>query len=419
MGPRNNGITLETTLPPEDQTAIEEQEPDDIRSLLTRAIEGQEDADPGQDTPAEPAPDTRARGPDGKFVRAEETPAHVESTPPEPTEPVAPPTTETPPATTAIQPPERWSQADRDTFAKIPAEAQEFVMRRYKEMEGDYTRKTQEFAGFRRDYEPVAQLLAPHMADLRQAGIAPAQLIQNWHAAEVALMTGRGPQLIRDIVNNPHYKIDKAALARELGILPPARPAAGVEAPPEPEAMHNGNAPIQLPPEVVSTIQALAAKQNQFDQFLTRQQQQQRVEAETRAMSTVTTFRDAKDATGNLAHPHYDELEDDMVMLLQAARASGNEPDLKTLYEKAVWANPSTREKVLSAQTAATEAQRVAGEKKARDEARAKAERAARAGRSVSGSPGSSQAAIAAAKADGKSLREALYEAVEEHSDAA
>jgi hypothetical protein len=139
----------------------------------------------------------------------------------------------------------------------------------------------------------------------------------------------------------------------------------------------------------------------------------QQREAENRVMSTIEAFKGAKDPSGNLLHPHYDELEADMVDLWKVAQAAGQQPTLEDVYDKAVWANTSTRQKLLDAQTAAQEAQRAAAEKKQRDEARAKAERARKASSSVTGAPGSSQARMQPGPGE-RSLRDQLNAAFED-----
>ena len=309
---------------------------------------------------------------------------------------------------TAVEAPPTWSAADKEMLKKLPPEAAEFLLRRERDTTADYTRKTQQIAEFRKDFEPVAQLLSPHMAQIRAAGFTPATLIQAWHGVEAKLVAGQGLEVVRDLVTN--YKIDKYALARELGLTAAATPAAGIERPAAPDAASG----VQLPPEVINELNTLKQRQHQFDQFLTNQQQTAYREQENRVMSTIVAFRDAKSPDGALLHPHYDELENDMIAQLAAARTRGHEPTLDELYETAVWANTSTRGKVLAEQNAAHEAQRKSAENQARKDARAKAEQARRAGSSVTGAPGSGQSPSSGARGGDMSLRDALSAAFDD-----
>lgn len=393
-------------MPPDDQTLPEQEPEDDLRTLLNKAFDEHE--------PAPDEPPARVRGPDGKFVKAEgdeagDAPPKPE-TPETPDKP-APETPETPetPTPAAASAPAHWSTADKEAFTELTPKAQAAWLRRDQEMTADYTRKTQEIAALRRDYEPVQAILAPFEQQIRSKGFTPASLVQAWSNVEVALSDpNRAAGMVRDIINN--YGIDKARLARELGITM----AAPDGAPPPPE----GHQPIILPPEVQRELETLRNGQQQITQHLTAQQQMQQREAEARVMNTIEAFRSAKDDKGVLLHPHFDELEPDMLLLMNAERARGQAPDLNKVYETAVWANTSTREKMLSGQRAAEEAQRVADQKKLAEEARAKAERARKAGSSVIGAPGSGQARIQQSKDGNRSIRDELSAAYDELAEA-
>lgn len=399
-------------MPSDTQTETPDAEPD-LRSLISQAVDAQE----GDKSEVDEAPSSeRLRAPDGKFIKADAADAAPE--PSEPGDAPAPVKSEAdlgqpeaevaPKADTALEAPPTWKAEAKEAFKGLPVEAQQILLTRHHEMEADYSRKTGEWAAFRRDYEPIARMMAPHKDMMARSGYTPETLISAWMDVEGKLLSGQGIPVVKNIIDS--YRIDRQQLARELGL---SVPGAGTEQPPAPD----GQQPIQLPPELVQQLQKLEQGHNQVTQILTAQQQAAQREAENRVMSTITAFRDAKDASGNPLHPHYDELEADMVAMLGAARASGQEPTLESLYDKAVWANTSTRQKTLEGQRAADEAQRTAAEKKTRDEARAKAERARKAGSSVTGTPGSGQAALNGARTP-DSIRAAIDAAIEEHADA-
>ena len=73
-----------------------------------------------------------------------------------------------------------------------------------------------------------------------------------------------------------------------------------------------------------------------------------------------------------------------MASLAKAERSLGQQPDLNTLYERAVWANPTTRAKMI-------DAQQKAAEKSAQAEAMRKAKEAEAAAASVTGAPSGTQ----------------------------
>ena len=74
------------------------------------------------------------------------------------------------------------SAQDRQTFQALPQQAQEFLLRRHSEMEGDYQRRVQAASGA----VQFAQALAPVFSDpviagsLQQSGVAPLNAIEQW-----------------------------------------------------------------------------------------------------------------------------------------------------------------------------------------------------------------------------------------------
>ena len=106
----------------------------------------------------------------------------------------------------AVEAPQHWSQQDREFFTRQTPEAQQWLLQRHRSMEGDYTRKQQEAAEWRRQNEahiqyaeqarPIWDSLAQRYA---RQGITPVQ-IQQMSAAWVQRLN-----------EDP-----KAALVREL-----------------------------------------------------------------------------------------------------------------------------------------------------------------------------------------------------------
>lgn len=379
---------------------------DDIRSLLTGAIAETADADAGAAaTDAAENPSARARGADGKFATAD---SDALASPENKDAPVQVETAGDDAAaisqTATVEPPTNWSEADKATFKTLPEAAQGFVLKRYKDMEADYTRKTQAVAALRTEYEPVEAMFAPHRQALTQAGLSPGKIIQAWGQVERDLTEGRGMNVIKGIVDQPAYKIDKQALAQMLGLTVAQAPA-GEQ--PGTAVQPNGTV-IDLPP-------ALRQQLDELSQWKTSQVQQQTAaasQAHTAAINDadarINAFTAETDANGAPAYPHFTALQQQMAVLATAARAAGQPtPSLKELYETAAWANPSTRTDMLAAQQSAAT-------KKAQDEARAKAAAARKAGSSVTGAPATGQSPRQ--QSGELSLQDALRQAVQDAS---
>jgi hypothetical protein len=405
-----------------------EQPADDIRSSLAEALaQSEQTATTGADgqaqdkgTAADTSTDTggRVRGPDGKFVKKEDA-SEGDAAAAAAAKPDKAATAEPDPAAQATvadtkEPPAHWSQADKDKFKAQAPDAQAFILDRFKAMEGDYTRKTQEVAHLKKEYGPVHEMFAPHADAMRAKGFTPRSLIEAWANVEQKLAAGPDSaiEVIKGLVGG--YNIPVAKIAAALGLTAATARADGQQQDgQQPTAVENGQQ-VALPPEVAAELQALREQVGQFGQkFQTIEQREQaaaraREIAEGEAIqSQVNQFKSAVDPSGQLLHPHFDEVEDLMASLANAALASKQPvPSLDQLYETAVYANPSTREKVLAAQRQQEETKRI-------EEARAKAASARKAGSSVTGAPGSGQAPNGKSMSE-LSLREQLEAAADE-----
>lgn len=400
-------------MPPVEQEQTEEPEVNDIRSSLVSALAESEapqeivDA-PGPEEPVETVDiktgDEKPRDADGKFAKAEKTEkaAVVEKVETKTPEKVEAKTEKT--DAKAIEPPADWTIADKEMFKSATPQMKEFLVRRYGEMTADYTRKTQALASFKTLYDPVDAVFQPHKDVMAQKGLTPAKLVQGWANVELALVQGNGVKVIKGLVDN--YRIDRAQIAKALGFAPNGQGSESAAPPP------NGTT-AELPPIV-------AAKLGQLDEFLQNQERitadnvrRARESEEQRVQTDIEKFASATDDKGTPLHPYFKDVEGLMASLAIAARTRSEPiPSLDELYQTAVYANPSTKALVQANERAAFEAQREADAKALQEAARAKATKAQRAGKSVTGSPGTGQTPTA--RASGRSIRDELMSAAEE-----
>lgn len=409
-----------------DQGTDTDQPADDIASLLNDAFDQAESgastetaADKTKTGDVDATDSSRTRDASGKFVKQDDAAKTDKIAADQTADKTAADKTASDDATKAstaatdtTEPPAHWSQADKDKFKALPAEGKAFVLDRFKAMEGDYTRKTQEVAHLKKEYGPVDELFAPHKEVMRQKGFSPRSLIEAW--ANVEQKLAAGPDSAIDVIKGliGGYQIPVAKIAAALGISSQAQPQPPGQTDQQATAVQDGKV-VALPPEVAAELKALREQVGQFGQrFQTidqreaanRQAQQQ---AEEQAVDKqVNDFKSAVDEKGQPLHPHFEAVKDHMTFLAQAALASKQQPfpSLKELYETAVWANPTVREQVLTAQ-------RQQEEQKRTEEARAKAAAARKAGSSISGAPGSGQAPTGKSSSDlslGDTIREAV-----------
>lgn len=254
-----------------------------------------------------------------------------------------------PAAIEALQAPENWSQEDRDIFAALAElddkgkAAQEFLLNRHKAMEGDYTRKMQELSPLKQ-YQSIDRLFEPYQQVLEQAGQTPADVIANW--------VGVHENLTKNPIETLHW------LAEQYGV-------------------NLTEAAQQTPnPQVMELSQQVNQLRHQIGE---RERLQQETKYNT-YYTQIEEFSQKKTEAGELAHPYFEEVQSDMAKLAKLDQAEGKEPELSDLYERAVYMNPSVREKHLSAQREAAEAKRL-------EDARQKAAKAKKASRTVEGTP--------------------------------
>jgi hypothetical protein len=281
-----------------------------------------------------------------------------------------------------------WKAADQAMFRQQSPEAQAFLMRRHKEMTADYTKKLQDISRLKTDYEPVDKLFEPYRDVMKQKGFTASSLIESWANVEKKLASGEqgALEVIGGLING--YKVPREKIAELIGIRPQGtetRPAEQKTAEPT-EAQA---APVALPPEIMQVLKEIP-NIKQAVSGLTAAQRQAHQAAVTaageKAMRDIEAFKSETDAKGTLLRPHFEEVEQDMLRLANAAIAAKEPvPTLAALYETAVWANPSTREKVLAAKEQAEQQARA-------DQAKTKAAAAKKAAVSVTGAPGSGQA---------------------------
>lgn len=233
-----------------------------------------------------------------------------------------------------IEAPAHWPAADREMFAKQPPEVKQYLLGRHKAMEADYTKKMQELAPMRRMGEELDDIFKDYDAEMKQTGITRAQAIRE--------LVGLHARLKADPVEGLKYIAGLSGIdLKQLANAPAADPA--------------GESPIVK--ELRSTVSRLEGQLKTF----TGQQGEQQLNAR---LSEVQQFAEEKDAQGQLKRPYFDEVAKDVAVIIHASRANGEKLSLQDAYDRAVYANPTTRQKVLAAQDA---------ERRTREEAERKA----------------------------------------------
>ena len=262
---------------------------------------------------SEPAPETEEI-----TSETDDTTPVAETKPP--SGPVADPKAVVRPATQAETPPvvdedaevpKSWPKEMHPHWTTVPKEVRQYWKTREKQMLDGL----EQYKGDATEHKAFREIIHPYLPAFTAQNIDPKVVVKNLLGAHWRLT--QGPEESR--------RAAYQQLGKDLGFI-----------------AADPNAPAPDP-----RFTALEQQLNQITSTLTAQQQAAFNDAREKSSKEVEAF--ASDTT---AHPYFDEVADDIAMLLQADRKLS----LQDAYDKAVWANPVTRQKELNrVQTEAAE----------------------------------------------------------------
>lgn len=259
------------------------------------------------------------------------------------------------PALEPIDAPAHWRAEDREMFSKQTPEAQRFLMNRDRETAAVVTRKTQELAERSRGYDEIERVLSPRMQQFSMQGMTAGQVMTRLFALSDFAE--------KDPAGFVRY------FAQQRGI----------------DLSAVGSVAQQPADPRDARLSQLQQRLDEIEAERTGRNQNEAHARQAALSSEISDFQSARDATGALLYPHFEAVKADMAALLAAGRAD----DLKTAYDRAVWANPQAREAELSRIRRAEQAERDRVE-------RERAAKARVAGSSITGKPAGSGASPAA-----------------------
>ncbi len=219
----------------------------------------------------------------------------------------------TPPAPPIVEDlplPKAWKKETEALWKPLPAEVKKYLVAR----EADMVKGLEQYSGSHKNWtgliEPYQPLLQQH------PDVDPVKLLQNLLNNHLAIVKS-SPEQKRELAKKllQSYGID-------LGETPPAQQQASA-----------------LPPEVQQALGRVSS----VEQNLQAMQQAMQQSAIAEQAKKVEAF------AADPAHKYFEEAGDDILRLLKTGAA----PDLASAYEMAIWANPSTRQKLLAEQVKA------------------------------------------------------------------
>lgn len=227
---------------------------------------------------------------------------------PTPTETVAKAVTEQPtkeiaPLPTVRPAPKSWAKDVHPVWEKIDPKAQEYIEKREK----DFLDGLDQYKGAATFAKSIQDVLTPYQPLLQSKGLDAPAVIND--------LMGTYTRLTQGSIEQRQAALQQ--VAKNLGI-------------PLPQMAANGEQPQ---PTIDPRIQTLEQQFQEIRDAQVRQQQAALQAAQTKAQAEVEAFAsDPKNA-------FFDECHEDIVKFIRAGES------LQDAYDKAVWANPVTREK--------------------------------------------------------------------------
>jgi len=273
-------------------------EPITLDGVLESAISGEFTDGKPEPTPTEPRPlagETSAEevevqsDPSDDAAEGQEG-ADVEATPDGEPEP------------DALAAPKTWPAEHREAFEHLPEDQRSFMLQREQERDAAFTRKTTDLAEQRRQIESLQGVLAPYKQQMQAHGISEAEYVSRLMTYDNALR------------QNPKLALQN--LAQHYGIR------------------LSGDSGVDYVEETPSDPQILQLQQqlNQTQAHIQTMQQSQVMAQQQQLVDQVESFSTAKDAKGNLKHPHFEKLRERMGRLVNA----GETTDLNEAYGMAL-----------------------------------------------------------------------------------
>jgi hypothetical protein len=273
-------------------------EPITLDGVLESVISGEFTDGKPEPTPSEPRPlagETSAEevevqsDPSDDAAEGQEG-ADVEATPDREPEP------------DALAAPKTWPAEHREAFEHLPEDQRSFMLQREQERDAAFTRKTTDLAEQRRQVESLQGVLAPYKQQMQAHGISEAEYVSRLMTYDNALR------------QNPKLALQN--LAQHYGIR------------------LSGDSGVDYVEETPSDPQILQLQQqlNQTQAHIQTMQQSQVMAQQQQLVDQVESFSTAKDAKGNLKHPHFEKLRERMGRLVNA----GETTDLEEAYGKAL-----------------------------------------------------------------------------------
>lgn len=211
-----------------------------------------------------------------------------------------------------IEAPAHWAAEDVDVFNELDSKGKKLYLKRHKEMEAGYTKKTQALAEEKKIAERFKKAIEPYQPFFKQHNLDEFEAFQKAASAHIRLINA-SPQ-------EKSLLIQKLALDYGVNI-----------------AQKNFDQPEQ--PQIDHQTQAIYDELNRTRQYIAAQEQEKQNREIASIEKQIQNFSSEKDESGELKYPYFEELRGGMGKLIQSGLASS----LEEAYENAISLNKELR----------------------------------------------------------------------------
>lgn len=243
--------------------------------------------------------------------------------------------------------PKHWPEDDKKAFAKMTREGQEIALKLAKNLEGGFTRKSQELSDKAKFAESIRGLFDDTTrTQLHASGTDEVGYIRYLDSLQ-KFATQKPVEYVKWAMQNLRVTPEQLGISQ----APPHSPA-------DPQNPDDQIAQLLADPKVSQ----LEAQLKELRGVIEKEQQskvqaeQARVVNATRELSTtIATFRQSLDESGQLKYPHFDELGPEMGALMAHNPELAKMPDglekMEKAYDMAVFARPDLRQTLIEQET--------------------------------------------------------------------
>lgn len=268
--------------------------------------------------------------------------------------------TEAPAEAPEFEPPQHWDDELKKAFSALPSEGKKAMRQLARNLEGGFTRKSQELSDQARYAQAVRGLIDDQTrSQIAQSGLNEIQYIQYLHNLQQFAA--------RDRVGYAKWVVQQFGLRPDdLGFSTPQQG----ELQPD-----NSLEALLSDPKVKQLEDRFAqweAKQSEREKAEQQARMSQQQQLDRALIGQIQEFRGSLDDTGQLKFPHFDKIQYQMGEIMRSYPQIAEMPDgqdkLAAAYEAAMWAHPDLR----SSQLEIERKRAVATAEKAKEAERAK-----------------------------------------------